>query len=37
LVNDVVANPSQYGFSNVTEKSVDNLLNGRCNPNTWLL
>lgn len=36
LFGDVVANPAQYGFSNVTEQCVQNLSNGRCDPNTWL-
>ncbi len=36
--NDAIANPGKYGFTNTTERCVDNLLNGRCNPydNTWL-
>ncbi|OQW88851.1 MAG: hypothetical protein BWK72_07900 [Rhodoferax ferrireducens] len=37
LVNDAVANPAQYGFTNVTEQCVVNLTNGRCsNPDNWL-
>lgn len=31
-----IANPSAFGFANVTERCVDNLLNGRCNPSSWL-
>jgi phospholipase/lecithinase/hemolysin len=36
--NDAIANPGVYGFTNTTERCIDNLLNGRCNPddNTWL-
>ena len=38
FINDAIANPGKYGFTNTTERCVDNLLNGRCNPydNTWL-
>ena len=28
--------PAAYGFENTTEQCVQNLLNGRCNPNKWL-
>ena len=37
-LNSLIANPSAYGITNTTEKCVDNILNGRCNPNsnTWL-
>ncbi|MBB1076740.1 SGNH/GDSL hydrolase family protein [Rhodoferax sp. 4810] len=35
-LNTIIANKEQYGFTNVTEQCVDNLTNGRCNPNTWL-
>ena len=35
-LNTIIANKEQYGFTNVTEQCVDNLANGRCNPNTWL-
>ena len=36
--NDAIADPSRFGFTNTTERCVDNILNGRCNPynNTWL-
>ena len=36
--DDAIANPGKYGFTNTSERCVDNLLNGRCNPlnNTWL-
>lgn len=30
------ANPGAYGFTNVTDQCVENLLNGQCNPDTWL-
>lgn len=36
LFGDVVANPAQYGFSNVTQQCVQNLANGLCDPDTWL-
>jgi phospholipase/lecithinase/hemolysin len=32
----ILDNPLAYGFTNTTEQCVLNLLNGRCNPNTWL-
>lgn len=35
-VNDVINNPAQFGFTNVTDRCVANLLNGLCDPNTWL-
>jgi phospholipase/lecithinase/hemolysin len=31
----IVGNPSAFGFTNVTEQCVQNLLNGRCDPG-WL-
>lgn len=36
ILADIIAMPSAFGFSNVTEACVANLLNGRCDPNTWL-
>ena len=35
-LNKMIADPGAYGFENATESCVDNLLNGRCNPDTWL-
>jgi phospholipase/lecithinase/hemolysin len=35
-LNNMIADPGAYGFDNVTESCVDNLLNGRCNPDKWL-
>ncbi len=35
-VEGVVQNPSAYGFTNVTDQCVENLLNSQCNPDTWL-
>lgn len=32
----IVADPAAFGFTNVTEKCVANLLNGLCNPGSWL-
>lgn len=36
--DDAIANPGKYGFTNISERCVDNILNGRCDPfnNTWL-
>ena len=36
--DDAIANPGKYGFTNTSERCVDNILNGRCDPfnNTWL-
>jgi phospholipase/lecithinase/hemolysin len=36
LIANMVGNPGVFGFSNVTESCVANLLNGRCDPGTWL-
>ncbi|OGA96098.1 MAG: hypothetical protein A3E79_07800 [Burkholderiales bacterium RIFCSPHIGHO2_12_FULL_61_11] len=36
MVNNVINNPTQYGFTNVTDSCVANLLNGQCDPDTWL-
>ena len=36
LVANMVNNPGVFGFTNVTESCVANLLNGRCDPSTWL-
>jgi phospholipase/lecithinase/hemolysin len=33
---ELVGNPGAFGFTNVTESCVANLMNGRCNPDTWL-
>jgi phospholipase/lecithinase/hemolysin len=35
-LGDIIATPSAFGFTNVTEKCVDNLVNGGCNPGSWL-
>ena len=35
-LNRVIQDPGHYGFTNVTDKCVANLLNGLCNPDTWL-
>lgn len=37
-LDSLIANPSAYGITNTTEKCVDNIVNGRCDPNnnTWL-
>jgi phospholipase/lecithinase/hemolysin len=32
----IVGNPPASGFTNVTEQCVQNLLNGRCDPGSWL-
>jgi phospholipase/lecithinase/hemolysin len=36
LFAEIQANKEAFGFENVTEKCVENLSNGRCNPSTWL-
>ncbi|MBK5206973.1 MAG: PEP-CTERM sorting domain-containing protein [Polaromonas sp.] len=35
-VNNWINNPTQYGLTNVTDSCVANLLNGQCDPATWL-
>jgi phospholipase/lecithinase/hemolysin len=35
-LNNIIANPAQYGFSNVTDACVTHLQDQTCNPNTWL-
>jgi len=37
-LNRAAANPGAYGFMNTTEKCIDHILDGRCDPsnNTWL-
>jgi len=34
-VANIVSNPGNFDLTNVTESCVANLLNGRCDPNTW--
>ncbi len=38
VFNRAAASPGAYGITNTTEKCIDNILNGRCDPsnNTWL-
>lgn len=35
-LNKIIANPGAFGFTNATDACVDNLLNGLCDPNTWV-
>ncbi|WP_313951623.1 SGNH/GDSL hydrolase family protein [Accumulibacter sp.] len=35
-LNDIIANKSAYGFDVADRACVDNLLNGQCNPATWM-
>ena len=35
-LNDLIQNPAGYGLTNVTDQCVQHLVDGLCNPNTWL-
>ena len=36
LLARAIADPAAYGFTNATESCVANLLNGQCDPSSWL-
>lgn len=35
-LSDVIANPTKYGMSNVTDQCVQHLQDGTCDPDSWL-